>query len=90
MSQIGSSASFFLFGRAGAATGMWLPPRRRAFRSNGRQASHFRCNPSRMLVGPRTRFAANTVLPRLHILPRRDFSPRTSPPQGLQRSFLTP
>ena len=34
MSQIGSSASFFLFGRAGAATGMWLPPRRRAFRSN--------------------------------------------------------
>ena len=43
------------------------------FYCNGRQASHFRFNPSRMLVGPHTRFAANIVLPRPNILPRRDF-----------------
>ncbi|MBO4504048.1 MAG: hypothetical protein J5730_04490 [Bacteroidales bacterium] len=73
---------FFLFGRAGAAAQRTQsnipPPRRRAFRSNGCQASHFRCNPSRMLVGPFTRFAANSVLPRLNIHPRRDFIPRNA------------
>ena len=35
--------------------------------------NHFRCNPSRMLVGRHSRFAANNALPRLMVLPRRDF-----------------
>ena len=47
------------------------PPRRRAFRCNGCQASHFRCNPSRKLVECYTRFAASTAQPRLKGLPRR-------------------
>ncbi|MBO4504707.1 MAG: hypothetical protein J5730_07865 [Bacteroidales bacterium] len=67
-----------------------MPPRRRAFRSNGCQASHFHCNPSRMLVGQHTRFAANIVLPRPNILPRRDFFPTHHPSQRLKRSFLAP
>ncbi|MBO4503768.1 MAG: hypothetical protein J5730_03015 [Bacteroidales bacterium] len=68
------------------------PPRRRAFRCNGWQASHFHCNPSRMLVGHHIRFAANNVLPRLNILPRRDFSPRAIHPRGCgaRSSHLNP
>ena len=60
------------------------PPSRNGIHS---RQNHFRFNPSRMLVGHYSRFAANNAQPRLMVLPRRDF-PHTVPFQGLQRSFL--
>ncbi|MBO4504529.1 MAG: hypothetical protein J5730_06950, partial [Bacteroidales bacterium] len=85
---IGLLYLFFGGGRAGAAAQTthvikyFVPPRRRAFRYNGWQASHFHCNPSRMLAGRQLHFAANIVLTRLNVHPRRDLSPRAIPSRG--------
>ena len=55
------------------------PPSRRGTHSH---QNHFRCNPSRMLVEPHTRFAASNAHPRLNLLPRRDF-PAHAPIPGV-------
>ena len=55
------------------------PPSRQGTHSH---QNHFRCNPSRRLVEPHTRFAASNAHPRLNLLPRRDF-PAHAPIPGV-------
>ncbi len=74
------------------------PPSRQGTHS---RQNHFRCNPSRRLVEPHTRFAASNAQPRLNPLPRRDFPahaplpgvaalPSSCPCRGSSRKMITP
>ena len=73
------------------------PPSRQGTHSH---QNHFRCNPSRRLVEPHTRFAASNAQHRLNPLPRRDFPahaplpgvaalPSSCPCRGSSRKMIT-
>ena len=73
------------------------PPSRQGTHS---RQNHFRCNPSRRLVEPHTRFAASNAQHRLNPLPRRNFPahaplpgvaalPSSCPCRGSSRKMIT-